>query len=607
MSRKINYFARNYNDCRTELINFVRQYYPNIMTDFNDASIGLLFLELNAAVADMLSYHTDRMFQEGQIDFAQERNSLLSLARTYGLKIPGKRPSVTICDFTVRVPVYNSDTFDVSYCPIIRRGAQVIGSSKVFETVDDVDFASPFTTGGIPNRTIIPNWDSNNRIYEYEITKRELVINGSTKIFKKTINQSDVVPFIEIILPDNDVLSVSSVITLEGTDYTTVPSLDQFYSLDYRWFEVDSLAEDKVFVVDPNVISDNLGVNGGKYLHVDKRFITEYTNEGFIKLIFGAGVTDTSSLCEFGVSASLTERIGDIINNLALGEIPSANQTMFVQYRVGGGADANIGANVLTKLGNVQIINNGFDQNKVNRVQASLTVNNPIAAIGGKDELTIEEIRYLIKYNFASQNRAVTIKDYQARISLMPGEFGVPFRCGVFEEQNKINIYVLGLNANGKASTSNTSTMKQNLAEYLSDYRMLNDYIEVSNGRVINLAFEVDLFIEKQVPRSQIMSEVINQITTFMDINAHDMGENIYLSQLLEKINNVTGVLNVVDLRVYNKVGDNVYSYNEISQPYVDEATRQIDLLGQYCLFGEPTSIFEILNPDKDILVRVKT
>jgi hypothetical protein len=607
MPKKINYFARNFADVRTELVNFVRQYYPEIFNDFNDASVGMMLLELNAAVGDMLSYHTDRMFQETQIDYAQERSSLLSLARTYGLKLPGKRPSVTICDFTVTVPVLG-DTFDLSYCPVIRRGAQAMGAGKVFETVDDIDFTSPFTTGGIPNRIIIPIIDNNQQITSYNITKRELVVNGSTKIYKKVISESDIKPFMEIILPDNNVLSIDSVITLEGTDWSKTPSLDQFFSLTNRWFEVDALAEDKVFIEDPNIISDNSGVKGGKYLHVDKRFITEFTNLGFLKLIFGAGVADTSSLCDFEVSASLVERIGDIINNLALGEIPTPNKTMFIQYRVGGGANTNIGPNVLKTVGTVQMINNGSDAAQVSRVRASLTTNNPTPAIGGKDELSVEEIRGLIRYNFASQNRAVTIKDYQSRIALMPGEFGVPFRCGVFEEQNKISIYVLGLDSNGKLSNSTTSTMKQNLAEYLSDYRMLNDYIELNNGRVINLGFEIELFIEKQVPRSQIMTEVINTVTTYMDINAHDMGENIYLSQLLEQINNVTGVLNVVDLRVYNKVGQpGNYSYNEISQPYIDNPTRQIDLLGQYTLFGEPTGMFEIKYPNTDIKVRVKT
>ena len=84
------------------------------------------------------------------------------------------------------------------------------------------------------------------------------------------------------------------------------------------------------------------------------------------------------------------------------------------------------------------------------------------------------------------------------------------------------------------------------------------------------------------------------------------MGENIYMAQLIELVNNVPGVLNVTDLRIYNKVGQGKYSSNEIPQPYIDEATRQIDLLSDYTLFGDPVGMFEIKFPDTDIKVRVK-
>ena len=109
----------------------------------------------------------------------------------------------------------------------------------------------------------------------------------------------------------------------------------------------------------------------------------------------------------------------------------------------------------------------------------------------------------------------------------MDGKFGVPFRTGVFEEQNKIKVYIMGLDGDGKLNNSSTITLKNNIATYLSDYRMLNDYIEISNGKIINLSFQVDLFIDKKYPQSQIISQVISSITTYMDINKFDMGQTI--------------------------------------------------------------------------------
>lgn len=601
----INYGYRNFADIRSGLVDMVRQYYPDIFNDFNDASVGMMLLELNAAVGDMLSFNTDRMFQETQIDYAQQTKSVLSMARTFGLKIPGKRPSVTIVDFSVTVPVIG-DTFDISYAPIINAGSQVNGAGKIFENLYDIDFSNPFNTNGIPNRLLIPNFNSNGTLINYTLTKREIVTNGFTRVFKKIINISDVKPFLEVILPEDNVLSIDSIITLNGTDFNAIPSNAQFLNQNLRWYEVDALAENKVFVEDFNKLSDNAGIKNGKWITIDKKFITEYTDLGFTKVIFGSGTKDISSLCDFDSNIPLINQIGDFINNNSLGQTPTANTTMFIKYRIGGGSDTNVGPNVLTNVGLLNFSINGSNPTINSSVRNSLKVNNPFPALGGKNAPTVDEIRYLVKYNFASQNRAVTIKDYQAIISKMPGQFGVPFRMGIMEEQNKIKIYIIGLDQNNTLSNNSTSALRDNIAEYLSDYRMINDYVQITNGKIINLSFEVDLYIDKKQPQSQIIAEVINNIKNYMDINKYDMGDNIYLSPLIETINNVGGVLNVIDIRVYNKVGEGKYSLNEISQPYLDDDTRQIDIVDDYTLFGEPTSMFEVKYPTQDIMIRVK-
>jgi hypothetical protein len=601
----INYTARNFADLRGELVSMVRQYYPEIFNDFNDASVGMMLLELNAAVGDMLSHNTDRMFAETQIDYAQERKSVLSLARTFGLKIPGKRPSVTIVDFSVTLPVLG-DTFDVSYAPIIRGGSQVSGGGKVFETTSDIDFSNPFNGNGIPNRLIIPNFNANGTLINYTLTKREIVTNGFTKILKRVISQSDVRPFLEVILPEDNVLSIDSIITLKGTNYIGEPNLSQFLNLDDRWFEVDALAEDKVFIEDNSKISDNAGIRPGKWITVNRKFIREYTDLGFTKLTFGAGTYDTESLCDFDTNKTLVNQIGDFINNMSLGTIPNANTTMFVKYRVGGGADSNLGPNTLNSVGVLNMSINGPSQTINSSVRTSLKVNNLFPAIGGKNQPSIEEIRHMVKYNFASQNRAVTIKDYQTRIAQMPGNFGIPFRCGVVEQQNKIKVYLLGLDANGKLSNESNSALRDNISTYLADYRMLNDYVEVTNGKIINLSFEIDLYIDKKLPQSQIITQVITEVKNHLDINKFSMGDNIYISPLGEKINAVGGVTNVLDIRVFNKVGEGKYSLNEISQQYLDTNTRQIDISSDYTLFGDSNSMFEIKFPNTDIIVRVK-
>ncbi len=608
MIKKIDYNARNFSEVRSQLIEFIQKYYPETFSDFNDASVGMMLLELNAAVGDMLSFHTDRMFNETQISYAQERSSVLELARTFGLNIPGKRPSITIVDWTVtNIPV-NGDTFDISYAPKILKGSQASGAGKVFELLEDCDFSSPFTTGGIPNRLIIPNIDSSGIIQNYSLTKREIMLNGITKTYKKVLTRGDYRPFLEIILPEDNVLSIENIITKEGTNFINQPTEEEFTNFDLSWYEVPALAQNQIYIEDDNGVSDREGVVVGKWKNAPQRFIKEYTDNGFCKIIFGGGDMDTSELNDFIGCRGQIDRIGNTINNQSLGVIPQTDNTLFVRYRVGGGEDTNIGPNSINNLGTISTILNGADANINRIIRNSISVNNPIPALGGKEQPSVEEIRNLVRYNFSSQNRCVTIKDYQSRVPLMPGQFGVPFRTGVWEERNKINVSILALDQNGKLTTQSTSALKENISEYLADYRMLNDYVTIKNGRVFNLGFEIDVFADKAVPKGDVISGVIDSVRNYFDINKWDMGDNIYISQLVENINNVGGVLNVTDLRVFNKVNENgKYSLNEVAQPYIDDETRQIDLLGRYTLFGEPNGMFEIKYPNNDIKVTIST
>ncbi len=610
--KKINYSARNFADVRTELVDFIKLYYPEIFSDFNDASVGMMLLELNAAVGDMLSYNTDRLFNETQLDYAQERKNVLAIARTLGLKIPGLRPSVSLVDYAYNIPV-RGDTWDIRYSPVIRFGSQVIGGGQVFENIEDIDFSSPYTSGGVPNRLILPNINSNGTLVDYTIIKRELVVNGITKTFKKTISRNESVPFLEVFLPDLNVLSIDSVITLEGTNYTTLPTLDQYIDPNLRWYELDSLAEDKVFVEDSTRESDNPAVKPGKYITTTRKFVREFTDNNFCKLTFGSGVSNDQQQLQNISSSGI--KIGDFINTTALGEIIKPETTVFVRYRVGGGPSSNVGPNIINSIGSTVVNINGPTPAINQTVKTSLRVNNPIPAIGGAGIPSVEQIRQLTKYNFASQNRAVTIKDYNALIGKIPGKFGSPYRYLVTEDQNKIETYILGLDSSGKLSNQSSNTLKENVATWLADYRMINDYVLIRDGKIINLGFDLDLFVDKLVNQSEVINNVINSIKEYFDIKKWEMGDNIYMAQLIENINNVGGVLNVIDVRVYNLIGGN-YSLNQTNQSFISPTVdtvalpfnnaKRIDLGEDYALFGDQDSMFEIKNPASDIKVRVK-
>jgi len=331
--KKISYTTRDFQGIRTELINFTRQYYPDLVQNFNDAGIFSVLLDLNAAVTDNLQFHIDRSIQETVLQYAQQRSSVYDIARTYGLKVPGQRPSVALVDFSITVPAFG-DKEDLRYCGILRRGAQVNGGGQPFETVYDIDFSSAINVEGFPNRLKTPNFDSTGKLVNYTITKREVVVNGTTKVFKRVITPNDIRPFFELFLPEKNVLGVTSILIKEGTQFTTIPQPQEFLGTDNRWYEVKALIEDRVFIEDPTKVSDNPGIKVGKYIVTSDKFITEYTPEGFFKMTFGGGNTSAEDqLREFtrdGVGFNLSR----YSNNLALGSALKPNTTMFVQRKV---------------------------------------------------------------------------------------------------------------------------------------------------------------------------------------------------------------------------------------------------------------------------------
>lgn len=68
MEKKISYLNRNFSDYRNSLINFTKEYYPDLEDTFNDASVGSWIIDLMAAVSDNLSYLADRVYQETSVN-----------------------------------------------------------------------------------------------------------------------------------------------------------------------------------------------------------------------------------------------------------------------------------------------------------------------------------------------------------------------------------------------------------------------------------------------------------------------------------------------------------------------------------------------------------
>lgn len=646
MEKGISYLNRTFDDYKNALKDFSRKYYPDMATEYGDASIGSWLIDINADVADNLSYHIDRVYQETNIDSAQEPSSVMNIARNNGVKVPGPKGAMAEVRFTCQVPV-DGDTYAKEYLPVIKRGTMVNSSSQMFEVMYDVNFSEQYDEFMRSDRTIEPVLDANGNITKYNISKLAVVTAGETRIFKKAIKSSDIRPFMEIIIPVEGVMNVESVLMKDGDTLTSYPSYGEFYSYDeivhkecpselVRFFEVDSLAEQLrwgetlnenncpiihaygYFNSNNNTVYPTCQVTKGEWKPVSHKFITEYTDNGYLKVIFGAGVKSAQYPQIDDMSSLSKHLITRTIRNNSLGELPNPGTTIFILYRAGGGSASNVAQGAISSIS--KLLTNfpmGAKASEATKsaVRNSLNVVNTTPSVSGKDMPTIQEMKYLIKYNKGAQNRCVTTKDYIDRVLMMPPKYGTPFRVGCAEDNNKIMLYLLGIDYQKKLDAALPSLLVENIQNYLTEYRMINDFVEIKPGRIINLSVEVDVHVDKNYNMSDVVSLIIGKVRDYFDINKRNMGDDLYTGDLKKEISKLDGVANLIDLRVYNETSDGYSSTQTNQELYIaGDCNRQQDekVPGRYridleasdgIIYSDGDTMLEIKYPEKDIRV----
>lgn len=670
---KLSYLNRNFDDYRQSIIDITRQYYPDVFENLNDASVGAWLIDILSDIGDNLNYHIDRNVQETYLDSSKEFTSIQNIARTNGLRIPYKKAALVEIELSCRLPLSQQGSesegdmmADETYCPYVKRGTLFSNGTTTFELVHNIDFKEQFNEDGLSDRQIVPNRDSNGTIISYTYKKLAIASASQTRVMKKIVSSNEITPFMEVMINDSNVLGVDSIIVKDGTNINTDPQFNEFFideetykdnsgKLVDRFFEVDNLIDQYRFgyeiedgengkynpewseeevaeikdeqgaVIDTVVLRK---IAKGKWKRLKNKFITEYTDDWKLKVIFGAGIRNEYGDIPQDAKKFTQYQMSRMLANDYMGVLPKSESTMYILYRIGGGEISNIAAGTLTNIIslNIEIEGNPEDSlcsEKIRDVRKSMAVTNTTPSYGGKNEPTTEEIRYMIKYNVSSQNRCVTLKDYISRISKIPAKFGCPFRHNAIEENNKIVIYTLGLDYEGHLTNFLSETVANNIKNYLSQYRMINDFVEIKSGKIINLAFRLTVYLDKSYDKSEVTKRIIDLVYDYMDIRKHLMGDDIFVGDLEKEISKLDGVINLVKMRIFNKVGEG-YSTDRSTQQLVnvsdcdfeelDAYDRQIQNQNEinleksdYMLFSEADSMFEIKYKNRDIEVIVKT
>ena len=581
LKKDIKYLSKDFTEFRKNLVNFAKTYFKDTVTDFNESDPATMFIEIAAYVGDVLSFYVDKQLKESLLLHAEEKKNVIRLAQALGYKPKLVAPAKAKIDIYQLLPSVGSGesiTPNFDYALQVEQGMQISSnndSSIVFKTLDSVDFA--FSSSYDPTEvTIYSTIDGDP---EYYLLKKSVNIEASEQK-STTFTFTDPIKYNKILLQDTNVISIDNIVDSDSNN----------------WYEVDYLSQDTIFKKVTNVYANDPTLYQHssqvpyllKLLRVPKRFITRYTTDNKIELQFGAGITtnvdeeiipstdNVGMQIPTGVSKlNYDWNVANFMYTDAYGEVPQ-NTTLTIKYSVGGGIGSNVISNSLTEIVEIEFedLDSSLDSTIIETVKNSIAVNNPIAATGGKDSETVEEIRNNALAYFAAQDRAVTKDDYITRVYSMPSKFGSIAKAYITQDENItrnyvdqekinpsiLNLYILSYDSNKNLTIANDA-LKQNLKTYIDKYRMATDSIIIKNGFIVNIQLKFEIVVLPDYNSNEVLLNCINELKKHFDISNWQVNQPIVKSDILKLLNITDGVQSVTKLEFKNLFSGN-YSNN---------------------------------------------
>jgi len=641
--KQVNYLNKDFSDFRDNLIEFAKVYFPNTYNDFNEASPGMMFIEMAAYVGDVLSYYIDSQFRESLLAYAEEKRNVYNIAQSFGYKPKVTSPASVVLDVFQTIPTVDG-TADYRYALNVKAGMTVNASATgtTFRTLEDCNFK--FTSSYSPRETTV--FEKSGGVTTKFLLKKKVKAESGT-VASETFTFASAEKYSQVKLSNTDVIEIISVTDSDGNN----------------WYEVDSLARDTIFEdmenndsTDPtSVINRDTAPYVLKLKKTSRRFNVYIDANDKTILRFGAGISDNpdeeiipnpssvgSSLP--GSPSYLTKAFdpSNFLKTKAFGLAPS-NTTLTVKYAYGGGISDNANANSITTISSVSfgIQANLLSSTDVQTAKDSLAVTNPNPATGGSAGQSIREVRESALAYYQAQQRAVTKEDYIVRTYSLPSKYGNIAKAFMVQDdqlnesmglsnQNSLitaddvgksvksvsvripnplamNLYTLGYNANKNLAPLN-QTVKGNLKTYLSQYRLATDAINIKDAYIINIAVDFAILTKLGFNKNDVLLRCIAAVQDFFNIDRWQIGQPIVLSDIAYELSLIDGVATVVPPKENNPNNLSILIKNKYtladgySGNFYDIDSGMIEGILYPAL--DP-SIFEVKYPNSDIQGKV--
>lgn len=480
----LRYLKVDFQSHKDALLQRVRARWPLNWNDFLSNSFGVVLVDLIAWSTATLAFMVNRVAGETYISTMTLRESAVRLGGLVGYQLHGPIPATVSCEAALTT----AQEADVT----IAKGTLIRTSdvnAVAFEVSEDYTIEAGELTPRSPVATLSPELSGSNVINSF-VSVTEGSVN--VDLIDTTINLSQFMEAGQSFskLGEDTIYVIQSIETAPGavSDFTRLV-LDRAWEGDTEIiaaevFDTRILLAQGQTVTDrfvaPSSESPNYTVKLSRTPVIDNSVIVTVNGEAWTQ-VSSTALRDSDDQV-FQVKTFVSGQTSVLFGDGRFGQSVPPDGSIVIEYRVGGGSNGNIG------LGLINTSITGLIESLSNPVPINVT-NSTSTGIGGRDAETLEEARVNIPFYTRTNDRAVTLDDYQT----LAQQFSHPIYGSVayarsairtensFLEGNNVVIYAWTTGTDG-GLVALSSQLKQALKTYLQTKAVGTDLVQIYDG-----------------------------------------------------------------------------------------------------------------------------
>ena len=501
----INYAATDFLSLRNSLIAYIKAVYPVEYENFTESDLGIMLIELVAYMGSVFSLKADMLANENYIQTAKVRKNVKKLLELIGVRMKGPISAAANARITWTWPSHPWDPVDG-----VGKSLSISPGDRVFTIASPEDGAQiAYTLYKVLSSGKVDIANSNGNLTLTGEESEGGALSGTH---------------------ENLVLLEGALVTQTG-GFTSTESSKSV-----------SLTTGPVVEGSIDVFIEGAADTSGVYKEVPY-------------LYSASGATDKI----FQISTDDDFKANVVFGDNLVGQSPSVNDVYFITYRAGGGSRGNIKTGII----NVTVPGTVVDADYI----GDLT--NTSMGTGGANAETVEHAKRYAPQTFRSQDRLVTLPDFESFANSYVSPYGSVGKASVstreaFSSANILDVYILE-KASDLQLRRATPQFKKSILEAMNEKKMLTDELVIVDGLIRTLDLVITIRIDRELKRQEpdIISFARSAILDYFYVDNREFGQDFILQDLIRSVHEI----DMVRFATVDNLDDDIrIEHNEIIQ-----------------------------------------